>query len=169
MDANKEEFYVQELKSALEDFREIEKEASKVADEKRKRTKLVKSLVSVLTHNIGPKEMRELLDKQELLEQAQPFLDPEYEPRPLAGTVVRRRKGKKKIVDPENVLSKGTLVRMTAGKYMGYTGIINSAQTRKTARGLDVTYFLTLSRGRSKPKRTSVKHGTIGKSWEVIQ
>ena len=169
MDKNKEGFYVSELKTALDEYQEIEKQVKKIADEKRKRTKLVKSLVSVLTCNLGEKGAREVLEKNELIDQAQSFLDPEYQPRPLAGTVVRRRKGRKRVVDPENILAKGTGVRMTSGKYMGYTGMVASSQARKTAKGLDVTYFLTLSRGRSKTKRTSVKHGTLGRTWEVVE
>lgn len=168
MDANKENFYVSELKSALEEYLEIDKQVQKINAEKRKHTKLVQSLVSVLNFKAGEKGARELLEKNELLEMAQQFLEPQTSSRSLAGTVVRRRKGRKKIVDPENVLANGTPVRMIAGKYQGFTGKVASSQAKKVPKGLDVTYFLSLSRGRSGNKRTSVKHGTLGKTWEVM-
>lgn len=169
MEVNKEGFYVSELKTALDSFQEIEKEVSRLAEEKRKRTKMVKSLITVLTCKLGEKGAREFLEKKELIEQAQQFLNPEYQPLPQSRTVGRSRKGKKRIVTREEVLAKGTMVRVTAGKYMGYAGRVASTAIRQTAKGLDVTYFLTLSRGRSMAKRTSVKHGTLGRTWEVIE
>jgi len=162
------EFYASELKEALDEYQEIEKQARKVADDKRKKMKLVKSLISVITFSLGAKATRELLEKNGLLELAQPFLDPEEPTRPIAGTVVRRRRGRKKIVDPENVLAKGTPIRMTGGKYQGLQGKIASSHAKKLQKGLDVTYFLALQGRGGKVQRTSVKHGTLGKTWEVV-
>jgi len=166
MDDKRREFYVEELKLTLEEYKKVEEEWQRVSDERRKTSALVKNLMSVLTLRMGQKALREMLEKTELMDMALPFLSAEL---PSAkGTVVRRRRGRKKIVDPEHVLPNHTRIRMISGKYTGYTGIVASSQVRKVEKGLDVTYFLNVKRGRSKSKRTSVKHGTLGKTWEVI-
>ena len=166
-DESKEEFYAAELKEALEEYQNIDEEARKINASKRKHQNLIKSLLSVLSFQHGPKGVRELLEKNQLLELAEPFLEPTAPTEPLAGTVVRRRKGRTKIVDPDNVLAKGTPVSMIAGKYQGFQGKIASSQAKKLPKGLDVTYFLALRGRRGKIHRTSVKHGTLGKTWEV--
>ena len=85
-----------------------------------------------------------------------------------AATVVRRRKGTRQAVEPATVLEKGTRVKMLAGMYEGYSGVIASTQARQGKRGLDVTYFLSLQGTRGDRKRTSVKHGALNKSWHVL-
>ncbi|MBL6976223.1 MAG: hypothetical protein ISR64_10865 [Deltaproteobacteria bacterium] len=167
MDKTKEEFYALELRDALKEYHDINKESQKIATEKRRRSKLVGNLLSVLKFQVGDKSTRELLEKAELQELARPFLTHDAPPPPLVGTVVRRRKGRTKVVDPDAILAKGTLVRMTSGKYQGYTGTVASSQARRTMKGLDVTYFLNLHGPRGQKKRTSVKHGTLGKTWEA--
>lgn len=167
MNEAKEEFYAQELKEALQEYDEINKESQKIAAEKRKRSKLVGNLLSVLKFQMGDKGTRDLLEKSGLLEMAGPFIADDELPPPLVGTVVRRRKGRVKVVDPEAILAKGTRIRMRSGKYQGYTGTVASSQARRTLRGLDVTYFLNLTGPRGQKKRTSVKHGTLGRTWEV--
>ncbi|NOZ00471.1 MAG: hypothetical protein GXP54_01100 [Deltaproteobacteria bacterium] len=167
MEKVREEFYAQELKDALGEYDAILKQAQTVASEKRKRSKLVGSLLSVLRFQAGEKGTRDLLEKAGLLDMAGPFLDDEPPPPPIAGTVVRRRRGRTKVVDPDAILAKGTRIRMISGKYRGFSGSVASSQARRTLKGLDVTYFLTLNGPRGQKKRTSVKHGTLGKTWEA--
>ncbi|MBL6975124.1 MAG: hypothetical protein ISR64_05275, partial [Deltaproteobacteria bacterium] len=71
-------------------------------------------------------------------------------------------------VDPSEVLQKGTRVKMLSGNYNGFSGVVASSQTRQGRRGLDVTYFLNLDDNRGNRKRTSVKHGTLSKTWLVL-
>ena len=161
----KEDFYIGELKAALDEFGKIDGEMERIAEERRKRSKMVKSLMSVLHLKVGEEATKKLLEKYELHDMARPFL---YADAPSGVLRTRRRRGRKKEVDPSEVLQKGTRVKMLSGNYNGFSGVVASSQTRQGRRGLDVTYFLNLDDNRGNRKRTSVKHGTLSKTWLVL-
>lgn len=167
-DASKYEFYLAELKVALTDYHRSNREVLRLAEERRLKGRLVKSLLSILKLQVGDSEAQALLEKVQLDQAARPFLTLKTLKTAGKSTVVRRRRGEKQAVDPATVLPKGTPVKMMAGNYQGYTGVIASTQARQGRKGLDVTYFLALEGPKGDRKRTSVKHGTLRKSWEVV-
>ncbi len=167
MDVSKYEFYVSELKSALVDYHRSNKEVLRLAEERRQKGRLVKSLLSILKLQAGEDGTQVLLEKAQLDLMARPFLTLKTLKTAGKSTVVRRRRGEKQAVDPATVLAKGTPVKMMSGNYQGYTGVIASTQARQGRKGLDVTYFLALEGPKGDKKRTSVKHGTLRKSWDV--
>ncbi len=167
LEGPREELYVEDLKGALDEYHQVNKELMKITAEKQKRARLVKSLLSVMKIQVGDARTRDLLEKHGLSEAVRPFFTIETLHTAGARTVVRRRRGEKKPVDPAAILAKGTPVRMTSGRYDGYTGVVASTQAKESGRGLDVTYFLNLVGPRGDRKRTSVKHGTLNKTWSV--
>lgn len=164
-EGSKESFYINELKAALDGFGKVDQEMDRVSEEKRKCSRLVKNLLSVVQLRLGEKETETLLDRFELSDMARPFLLSD-----LTGTSgkTRRRRGRRKEIDPSEVLQKGTRVKMLSGNYNGISGIVSSSQARQGRKGLDVTYFLSLVDNRGNRKRTSVKHGTLSKTWIVL-
>lgn len=166
-DTSKDDFYVDELKSALQDWHKVHKELTRLTEERRQKGRLVRSLLSVIKLQKGESGTRDLLETKGLTITARPFLTIETLHTAGTATVVRRRRGTRQAVEPATVLEKGTRVKMLAGMYQGYSGIIASTQARQGKRGLDVTYFLALEGPKGDRKRTSVKHGALNKSWQV--
>ena len=164
----KEEFYVEELKAALQDYHKVNRDLARLADEKHQKAKLVKGILSVLKLQSGEAGTRDLLERFQLSQMARPFLTIQTLHTAGAATVVRRRQGERQVVDPATVLEKGTRVKMLSGNYDGYVGVVASCQARQGRRGLDVTYFLNLEGPKGDRRRTSVKHGTLNKSWTVL-
>lgn len=169
IEGTREELYVEDLKGALEEYHHVNTELLKITAERQKRARLVKSLLSVMKIQVGDARTRDLLEKHGLVEAVRPFFTIEMIHTAGARTVVRRRRGEKKAVDPAAILAKGTPVRMMGGRYNGYTGVVASSQAKESGKGLDVTYFLNLVGPRGDRKRTSVKHGTLNKTWGVAQ
>ncbi|MBM4394487.1 MAG: hypothetical protein FJ087_02215 [Deltaproteobacteria bacterium] len=161
----KEEFYVIELRAALKEFHEVSKEVARLSEIKAVKAKLVKSLMSVLSLQSGEAAMRDIIERHQLANLLRPFLA--FQEIATAGraTVVRRRGGERQAVDPATVLPKGTRIKMLTGQYEGLFGVVASAQLRPGKKGLDVTYFFNLDGPRGSRKRTSVKHGTLNKTW----
>jgi transcription antitermination factor NusG len=168
-DNTRNEFYIQELRSALQEYQKLNKEVLKLSEERRQRARLVKSLLSILKIQHGDSLTQDLLAKAQLENLAKPFMVIDHMATAGAKTVVRRRKGEKKSVDPATVLPKGTKVKMLSGSYEGYSGTVASAQAKQGRKGLDVTYFLNLVGPKGDRKRTSVKHGTLRKSWVTTE
>jgi len=168
LDASREELYLEDLKAALQEYQQVNKELERVMTERQKRIRLVKSLLSVMKIQVGDSRTRDLIEKANLTEAVRPFFTIETLHTAGARTVVRRRRGEKQAVDPATVLAKGTPVKILTGTYTGYTGVVASTMAKQTRRGLDVTYFLALTGPKGDRRRTSVKHGTLNKSWAVV-
>lgn len=168
MDGNRDDFYAEELKAALQDWHKVNREVTRLAEERRQKARLVRSLLSVLKLQKGDGGTVDLLEARALSALARPFLTLGGLKTAGAATVVRRRGGQRQAVEPATVLEKGTRVRMLSGLYEGATGVIASTQARQGKRGLDVTYFLALEGRDGERKRTSVKHGALNKSWQVV-
>lgn len=169
LDGTREELYIEDLKAAIEEYHQVNRELMRITTERQKRARLVKSLLSVMKIQVGDTRTRDLLEKHGLTEAVRPFFTIEMIHTAGARTVVRRRRGEKKVVDPAAILAKGTSVRMMSGRYDGYTGVVAAAQAKESSKGLDVTYFLNLVGPKGDRKRTSVKHGTLNKTWTVVQ
>lgn len=166
-DTPRDELYIQDLKTALEEYQEVNKELVRISQERHKRVRLVKSLLQILKIRFGETKTRDLLEKYGLADLVRPFYTLQTLHTAGAKTVVRRRRGETKAVDPAAILAKGTPVRMLSGRYEGYKGFIASSQARQSPKGLDVTYFLSLVGPKGDRVRTSVKHGTLNKTWGV--
>ncbi|MBM4394122.1 MAG: hypothetical protein FJ087_00350 [Deltaproteobacteria bacterium] len=63
------------------------------------------------------------------------------------------------------VLAKGTPVRMLAGMYLGYSGVISSVQSKATHGVIDALYTLALTGQNDEKARTTVKHSSLGRVW----
>jgi len=68
---------------------------------------------------------------------------------------------------PAAILPKGTAVRMITGIYLGYTGIVASVQPKPGPKP-DAIYTLALKGPGGKKGRTSVKQGSLGRTWTKI-
>ncbi len=168
IEGSRDDFYVEELKAALQEWHKANRELQKLAEERLQKARLVRSLLSILKLQKGEGGTRDLLEARGLTTAARPFLTLETLHLAGANTVVRRRMGTQQAVTPATVLEKGAKVRMLTGLYAGWTGIIGSTHARQGAHGLDVTYFLSLTGPRGEKKRTSVKHGALNKSWQAV-
>ncbi len=167
-DGGREKLYIEDLATALQDYHRVSRDLAKLGDERRAKARLVRSLMSVLKHHAGEAGMKDLLDRFQLGPLVRPFLA--RDPRSGSGAPSRAtpRRAQVAAAEPAAVLEKGTRVRMLTGSYGGFPGVIASAQVRPGRKGLDVTYFLNLEGPRGDRKRTSVKHGTLNKSWVVL-
>jgi len=162
----KEDFYINELRDALKAYHDSEQDMERVLEEKRKRVKLVRSMMAVLNLSIGEPIVKDMLDKYGLTDMARPFMAVGVQS--PGGGGERRRGRRRKEVDPSEVILKGSRVKMLSGTYNGCTGIISSAQIEEGKKGVDVTYFLSLEDSMGNRRRTSVKHGTLNKTWVVL-
>jgi hypothetical protein len=68
---------------------------------------------------------------------------------------------------PATILPKGTPVRMITGIYLGYVGVIASVQPIPGPKP-DAVYTLVLKGAGGKKGRTSVKHGSLGRTWAKV-
>jgi hypothetical protein len=167
-DGNRDDFYAEELKAALQEWHRVNREVTRLAEERRGRARLVRSLLSVLKLQKGDGGTVDLLEAKGIAALARPFLTLDGLKTAGAATVVRRRAGQRQAVEPATMLQKGTRVRMLSGLYEGCPGVVSSTQVRQGKRGLDVTYFLALEGPGGQRRRTSVKHGALNKSWQVV-
>ncbi len=68
---------------------------------------------------------------------------------------------------PAAILPKGTAIRMITGIYLGYTGLVASVQPKPGPKP-DAIYTLALKGPGGKKGRTSVKHGSLGRTWTKL-
>jgi len=167
----KESLFAEQLRNALYAYQEASQRLAQVQAEVDDRESLVRILLAALKLQRGTVEMGILFDRFQLGRLVRPFLESE---RPSNSKVIRRRGEDRRIVSAHrnvtavDALARGTPVRMRSGSYAGYQGTVSSLQTRMGRKGPDVMYFLSLQGPKGDRKRTSVKGGTLNKSWEVI-
>ena len=165
-----ETFFASELRSALVEYRRVHGEICRLSVERNRKARLVKGLLAVLRLKGDDASLLALLQRHGLVELARPFLTRSRTGSLPQGPATRNGgRHDRKPVDPAGVLTKGTRIRMLSGAYADFTGVVASIQARSGRRGLDVTYFLTLSGPDGARKRTSVKHGTLGRTWAVAE
>jgi hypothetical protein len=153
------------LRGAVEQFRKIEAQVKALGEERRKSAQYIKTVLKMMRLELGNSTMLELLEKNELRESVEPFLSPQKVHTEGMRTVRRRRHGKVEPVESATVLPGGTKVKMLSGNFAGWSGTITTSRAKKGRKGLDVTYFVTVVSPNGEKKRTSVKHGTMNKSW----
>lgn len=168
-EGTRESFYIDELRGALSEYSKLNKELRKISEERKKKIRFIKNVLSILKMHCGESELMDLIDKHGLGEQVKPFLTISKIYTAGTATVIRKRKGEKTIVDPATVVQKGTRVRILSGTYQGMDGYVTYSHAKSGKKGLDVIYFITVEGPDGVKHRTSVKHGTINKTWEVIQ
>lgn len=164
------EIYVKDLKKHLDEFTVIERQFAKIAEDRRLKTKVIKNLIGFLKGVYGESAVTEAIHRAGLVKGSETFLTIDDIATAGHKTVVRRRKGSKvaEPVDPSTILPKGSRVKVLSGKYQDWSGTVATSQARQGRNGLDVTYFLLLVGPKGIKKRTSVKHGTLNKSWKKL-
>ncbi len=164
------EVYLKDLKKYVEEYAAIERQFQKISEDRRVKTRTIKSLVSFLKGAYGESAVMELIHKAGLSKALEGLITIEEIATAGHTTVVRRRKGTKvaEPVDPAAILPKGARVKVLSGKYENWSGTVATSQARQGRNGLDVTYFLLLVGPKGVKKRTSVKHGTLNKSWKKL-
>ena len=89
-------------------------------------------------------------------------------PQEPARPTVRRRKAAEVPVPspslPAGILPKHTAIRMLAGRYLGFTGVVASVHA-KDGPNLDALYALALRGPDGRKARTSVKQSSLGRVW----
>ena len=167
----KESVFAEQLKTALDAHHEASRRLDQAQAELKDRENLVHILLAAIKLQRGDVEMGILFDRFQLGRLVRPFLDVT---KTSPSKVIRRRGEERQILNDKqavavaDALARGTPVRMRSGSYAGYRGTVSSLQTSMGRRGPDVTYFLSLQGPKGERKRTSVKGGTLNKSWEVI-
>lgn len=164
------DIYMKDLRKYIEEFAVIDRQFARLSDERRVKTKVIKSLISFLKGAYGESVVMDAIHKAGLAKTTENFLTIDEIATAGHKTVVRRRKGTKvaEAVDPASILQKGARVKVLSGKYENWSGTIATSQARQGRNGLDVTYFLLLVGPKGIKKRTSVKHGTLNKSWKKL-
>lgn len=164
-----EDVYIKDLKKHIDEFNAIERQFDKIFEEKKLKARVIKNLVGFLKGAYGESRVNEMIDRSNLAKIASKFMTIDEIATAGQKTVVRRRKGTRvaQAVDPAAILAKGSKVKVLSGKYDGWSGTVATSQAKQGRNGLDVTYFLLLVGPRGVKKRTSVKHGTINKTWKA--
>jgi len=166
LDAGEMDTYLlMKLRGAVEQFKKLEAQAKILSEERRRNTQYIKTVLSMMRLELGHSKMLEILEKNGLRESVEQFISPHKVYTEGLKTVRRRRQGKVEPVQSAMVLPAGTKVKMLTGNFAGWGGTITTSRAKKGRKGLDVTYFVTVVSPNGEKKRTSVKHGTMNKSW----
>jgi len=169
-DAIINDVYLKDLKKYIDEYTTIDKQFARISEERRVKTKVIKSLIGFLKGAYGESQVMDAIHRAGLAKTTEGFMTIDEIATAGHKTVVKRRKGTKvaEAVDPANILQKGARVKVLSGKYENWSGTIATSQARQGRNGLDVTYFLLLVGPKGIKKRTSVKHGTLNKSWKAL-
>lgn len=162
--------YLKDLKKHIEDFNVIDHQFAELSEARKTKSKIIKNLIEFLKGAHGESSFLDALADCGLSKSASKFLTIDNLATAGHKTVVRRRKGSRSAtpVAPASIVPKGAAVKLLGGKYANWTGSVTTSQARQGRNGLDVTYFLLLKGPDGESRRTSVKHGTLGKSWQTI-
>lgn len=172
----------EELHRVLEEFKDLDDEIGMLVDERKRLATLAHKLLQILRTVVRERGAEKLITELGLAEliaklpgvpgrkpttpvavkranRKQPAVAPE----PAAKAAVPAPVRAKKAAPPEApaVLEKGTGVRMLAGKYTDWLGIIRWASMK----GSKVTYAVALTGPDGKSARTQVTPRSVGKKW----
>lgn len=163
------EIYLKDLKRHIDDYNVIDQQYNELSESRRLKGKVIRNLIDFLKGSHGESAFLASLDNNGMAKAASRFLTIDNIATAGRKTVVRRRKGSRSAtpVAPASIVPKGTPIKLLSGKYEGWTGTITTSQAKQGRYGLDVTYFLLLRGPAGDVRRTSVKHGTLGKSWQT--
>jgi hypothetical protein len=154
----------EELQRVLEEFRGLDDEIQLLGDERKRMATLAHGLNRLLRSVVSLKAAERLIAELGLAEQLTrlPGL-PGRKPAPPARqkrTTSRKASPSPRTETPE-ILDKGTAIRMLAGLYEGWVGIIRWISVK----GTKITYAVALTGPEGKAARTEVTPRSFGKKW----
>jgi len=173
-----------ELGRVLDEFSRVDAEMERLAGERKRIAALAHRLLRILLAHVGARKAERLIAELGLAEVIGKL--PGVPGRKPAAPVVRtrsrrtarprvrapgrkaRQKTAPKAVNGSTASTPGTIaigtpVRMLAGLYQDWTGIIRSIRVR----GSIVIYAVGLNGPEREKARTEVSHGSLGKTWAV--
>lgn len=168
-EGTREEFYLEELRRVQAEIRGLGEQIANLSAERARKSRLARHLISVLRIEVGDAAAKRVEEELGLS-------GPRRESR-VAGAagvlsaVPRRRRARRRrtaVELPSHAVPKNTPIRMLAGLYQGWTGIVKFLQAKEGAKGIEITYTLHLDGPEGKRGRTSVKHVSLGRTWVVI-
>ena len=169
-DPVKLQFYLDELKEIIEQKKAIDRELTKVLKDKERVEAKIRAILDILKADIGKSRVVEELEGANLLTELKEYLGlKSTEEQPAQRRVILRRKSTKEEDNGEPVepLKRDTRIRLLTGKYKGAIARITSVQVGTTPG--DITYFVYVRKPDGTLARTSVKHSSFHRSWEVFQ
>jgi len=158
-----EEFYLREVKNALKAYEESLNELNRLTKLMEDSEKILRNLLTILELKLGKEAVTQVFVREGLLESLAPFFEASVPARPET-----RRRGRRKSFNSAEFLPVGSRMRMLVGKYKGVEGRIVASLPKPSADGTDMTYFVEIVTAEGKKKRTTVKHGTMNKSWAPV-
>ncbi|MBM4371094.1 MAG: hypothetical protein FJ098_05545 [Deltaproteobacteria bacterium] len=165
---NTAKLMAEELQRILEEFGSLEEEINLLSEERKRLAALAHGLLRLLQGTVRLKTADKLLSDmglQEIIARLPGV--PGRKPSPLK---TRRTRGRKPAGEartrPEaetpTVLPKGSVIRMLAGIYQGWIGVIRWVSIK----GSKVTYAVSLTGPEGQIARTEVTPRSFGKKWE---
>ncbi|MFH1532292.1 MAG: hypothetical protein ABIK09_16320 [Pseudomonadota bacterium] len=174
----------EELHRILEEFKDLDEEIGMLLEERKRLATLAHKLLQILRTVTSQRVADRLIEelgladllaklpgvpgrkhaapvKVKRVKRQQPAAAPEPVTKAAAPAPVRAKKATPAEVPA--VLEKGTGVRMLAGKYTDWAGIVRSI----IVKGSRVTYAVTLRGADGKSARTQVTPRSMGKKWVV--
>lgn len=174
----------EELHRVLEEFKDLDEEIGMLVEERKRLATLAHNLQRILYSTVRPKAAERLITELGLAEliaklpgvpgrkpaapvkvkratRKPPVAAPEVAAKAAVPAPVRAKKAT--TVEAPAVLEKGTGVRMLAGTYTDWDGIVRSI----IVKGSRVTYAVALMGPEGKSARTQVTPRSMGKKWAV--
>ena len=163
----------EELHRVLEEFGDLDDEIRMLVDERKRLATLAHKLLQILRTVVRERVAERLIAEFGLAEMITRL--PGVPGRKPAAPVKAKRVKRQPVTAPEppakavttaeapEVLEKGTPVKMLAGLYKGWTGLVRSISEK----GSRVTYAVALSGPDGKTARTQVTPSSMGKKWVV--
>ncbi|MBM4397816.1 MAG: hypothetical protein FJ087_19290 [Deltaproteobacteria bacterium] len=148
-----------ELHRVLGEQRRIEGEIERLGTERKRLSTLVSRLLHLLRAHAGPRAFERVVRELGLATVESPAADKVPAPRPRAPVA---RPARTRSAAPEPIPA-GTPIRIEAGKYAGWTGVIRWTHVKGSAR----TYTVVITGSEGQRKRSQVAHASQGSSWVV--
>jgi len=160
----------EELHRVLEEYGSLDDEIRMLVDERKRLATLAHKLLQILRTVARERVVERLITELGLAEKIA-RLPGVPGRKPAAPVKAKREKRRQPVVAPEPpaqaeppaVLEKGTPVKMLAGLYKDWTGLIRLISVK----GSRVTYAVSLTGPEGKTARTQVTPSSMGKKWVV--
>ena len=169
-DPVKLQFYLEELKELVENLGSLNRELERLQKDKARYEGKMKALLEILKADLGSKnKLLDALEGANLLNEVRPYMEGEAPSQETAPPprVVRRRPRTTHHSTDLPPLERDTKIRLLLGKYRGSVARITSVQMGKEKD--DITYFVYVRRPDGTLARTSVKHSSYQRSWELFE
>ena len=159
-----------ELHRILEEFVDLDAEIRMLVEERKRLATVAHNLQRILYSTVRPKTAEKLIEELGLAEMISklPGVPGRKPAAPAPVKPAKKQPGpapKAKVTKEEapTLLKKGTGVRMLAGKYTDWTGIIRWVSIK----GTRITYAVALTGPDGKSAPTQVAPSSMGKKWVV--